>query len=69
MDDCKSMVLIAVAALIAGCSTAGWYEGMKARHQLECQNQPAAEYEDCMEQADKTFSEYEKDREGTENSY
>ncbi|MFW2374657.1 MAG: hypothetical protein ACN4GM_16140 [Gammaproteobacteria bacterium] len=66
MDYFKLFVLAAVA-LLAGCSTAGWYEGMKARHQLECQNQPASEYEDCMRQMDKSFSEYEKEREAVEN--
>ena len=63
MDYFKLFVLVGFA-LLMGCSTAGWYEGMKARHQLQCQNQPSAEYEDCMEQADKSFSDYEKEREG-----
>lgn len=66
MDYCKSIVLIAVAVVLAGCSTAGWYEGMKARHQLECQNQPASEYEDCMRQSDKAFRDYEAERETVE---
>ncbi|MCW8957309.1 MAG: hypothetical protein OQL09_10535 [Gammaproteobacteria bacterium] len=66
MNYFKSIILI-VFALLTGCSTAGWYEGMKARHQLECQNQPSSEYKDCMQQADKSFSEYEKEREGIEN--
>lgn len=65
MDYLKSIVLI-VAVLLAGCSSAGWYEGMKARHQIECQNQPSSEYEDCMRQADKAYVDYEAERETVE---
>lgn len=67
MDCFKLFVLVAVV-LLTGCSTAGWYEGMKARQQMECRQLPSAEYEDCMKQLDKSFLEYETERKGVENS-
>ena len=65
MDYFKPVIWICVV-LLAGCTTAGQYEGMKARHQLECQNQPSSEYEDGMKQADKTYRDYEAERETVE---
>lgn len=47
---------------IVGCSNKGTYEGMQASNRLECSKLPPTQYEECMQNANKTFEEYERER-------
>lgn len=63
------MILIVMLSLllVAGCSNRGWYEGMKNRERVLCNQVPASDYEDCMRQAEGNYNEYEKQREEVKN--
>ncbi len=48
---------------ISACGKADWYEAAKFSHTTECRNGPISEYDRCMEGVNKSYDEYEKDRE------
>ena len=63
MTQTKIILISILLLLIAACGKSNWYESAKFSHTAECRNGPISEYNRCMEGADKTYNEYEKDRE------
>jgi hypothetical protein len=59
----KISLLILFLITISACGRSNWYEAAKFSHSTECKNGPISEYDRCMEGANKTYNEYEKDRE------
>ncbi len=57
----KPIFFILLFAFI-GCSNRGAYEGIQASNRFECSKLPPSQYEDCMEQANKSYDEYEQER-------
>lgn len=49
--------------LISACGKQAWYESAKSSHAKECRDGPISEYDRCMEGINKSYNEYEKDRE------
>ncbi len=53
--------------ILAGCTSRGAYEGIQASNRYECSKLPHSQYDECMEDASKTYSEYEQEREEAMN--
>ena len=58
----KYLSLCLVFVVIAGCSNRGAYEGIQASNRNECLKVPESEYDECMENASKSYNEYERER-------
>lgn len=59
----KLLVLIVVLSLMA-CSKQAVYENIQMHQRFECQReQPPGRYQECMDQVDKSYSEYQRQRE------
>jgi hypothetical protein len=51
------------AALLGGCSTQAWYEGVKRSAEIECNKQPAGALESCSARVNRQpYDDYEKER-------
>ena len=53
--------------LVAGlgaCSKAAWYQGAQSVKTANCMQQPISEYDDCQQQSDESYTDYEKIRKG-----
>jgi hypothetical protein len=55
-----------VAALLlislTACTKQQYYEGLKAERRTECLEYPVSEYEDCIDETQKSFEEYSTER-------
>lgn len=58
----KVIPLFLMFFLLAGCSNRGVYEGVQASKRIECSKYPLSEYDECMENANKSYDEYERER-------
>lgn len=57
------LVMSAVCVVVAaGCSNRAVYENMQLNQRQECAERPPSEFEACMERVNKTYDEYERDR-------
>jgi hypothetical protein len=52
-----------LAAGLAACTEQNWYQGVQSSHQAHCMKQPVSEYEECMQQSNESYLDYEKNRE------
>ena len=52
--------------LLPACSTEQVYEGARQMQQSQCANEPAVNYQQCLEQSDMSYDEYARLR--TESS-
>lgn len=56
-------LLLSIATVLGGCTTAAWYEGMKTRAENECRLQQPGAAEDCLSRVNrKSYEDYEKER-------
>ncbi|MFK8012718.1 MAG: hypothetical protein AB8B80_11790 [Marinicellaceae bacterium] len=49
----------------SGCSYRSAYEGMQASNRFDCTKQPPSQYDECMESANKSYDQYERERKQT----
>ena len=56
-------VFTLVAVSISACSHQSYYDGLQERERIMCRQVPPSEYQDCIKQQEKSYSEYEKQRE------
>ena len=54
--------LFLVLLVLAGCSNRGVYEGIQTSNRIECSKLPPSQYDECMENANKSYNEYEMER-------
>lgn len=60
----KLITLVGISLVfVVSCSSKGWYEGMKNREKLLCNQVPPSEYEDCVRQAEGNYEDYRRQRE------
>jgi hypothetical protein len=45
---------------ISGCTTRGFYEGLKAQQEMECRSRPGANPEECSRRSDMSYDEYQR---------
>lgn len=58
----KVKFLILIVLIIAGCTYRGAYEGIQTSNRFECSKLPLSQYDECMENANKSYDEYERER-------
>ena len=58
----KMILILLVVFPVAGCSNRAVYENIQINKKNECLALPKSEYEKCMQGVDKSYSEYERDR-------
>lgn len=64
MDEVMKIILpLIVILILASCSNKGIYEGIQTSKRNECSKVPPSQYDECMEKANKSYDEYERERE------
>ncbi len=58
----KVIPLLLVLMFLAGCSNSGAYEGIQVSNRNECFKLPPSQYDECMENANISYDEYERER-------
>ncbi len=58
----KVKLIFLIFLIIAGCSSRGAYEGIQTSNRFECSKLPSPQYDECMNNANKSFDEYERER-------
>lgn len=59
----KKLSIILVLLVTSACTGQGVYENMQSRQRNECLLQePPLRYEECMEPANQSYEEYERER-------
>lgn len=57
------IAMLLLALLLAGCTTAAWYEGGKRSAEAECRRQPLGAQQDCLARVNKkSYDDYDKER-------
>ncbi|MCG6937967.1 MAG: hypothetical protein LJE83_07310 [Gammaproteobacteria bacterium] len=59
----KNISILILLTILSACSTRNWYVGAQSAQTAQCLKEPAAEYEDCMQQSSESYDEYSKKRE------
>lgn len=58
----KVIPIFLLLLIVYGCSYREVYEGIQASNQNDCARLPASQYDECMEKANKSYEEYERER-------
>jgi len=61
----NKLAFVCFALLIAttgSCSHKQMYESLQIKQKNDCQKVPPSEYDQCMEKAEKSYEQYEKER-------
>jgi len=60
----KVIPLFLVVFVLVGCSNRGVYGGIQTSNRNECSKLPPSpsQYDECMENANKSYDEYERER-------
>jgi len=58
----KVKLIFLICLIIAGCSSRVAYEGIQASDRSECLELPPSQYDECMNNANKSYDEYERER-------
>ena len=54
---------VLLVGLVSACTNRGTYEGIKASNINECYRLPPSQQDECLEQANKSYEEYQRERE------
>ncbi len=58
----KVIPLFLVLLVLVGCSNRGTYGGIQTGSRNECSILPPSQYDECMENASKSYDEYDRER-------
>ena len=58
----KVKLILLIFFIIAGCSSRVAYESIQAGNRSECSKLPPSQYDECMNNANKSYDEYERER-------
>lgn len=61
-EKMKIPISLLVLALFSACGNKAIYDNMQINRKTECATLPPTEYDKCMQSVDKTYSEYERER-------
>ncbi len=64
----KLTYLTLLLFIISACSTKGSYESIQSGKKHECTMLPKSQYDECIENANKPYDEYERERQRVTNS-
>lgn len=56
------LLIMAAIFLMAGCSNKAVYDNIQINNRNECNKVPPPQYEECMERANQSYEEYERER-------
>ena len=57
------ILMVCVVFSIAGCSNKAVYDNIQHNNRQECRSVPPAQYEECIERSNKSYDEYQRERE------
>lgn len=55
-------LIILAASVLAACSNRAMYDDMRRHQQTDCLKEPPSRYDECIDRADKSYEEYERER-------
>ena len=58
----KVILLFLVMMYLTGCSNRGVYEGIQVSNRNECFKLPPSQYDECVENTNISYDEYERER-------
>ena len=58
----KVIHIFLIFLIVAGCSSRGAYEGIQAGNRNRCTELPPSQYDECINDANKPYYEYERER-------
>jgi len=58
----KLKLIFLIFFILAGCSGRVAYEGIQASNRSECSTLPPSQYDECMNNTNKSYDEYERER-------
>lgn len=56
-------IVFFVLFVVAGCSNKAVYDNIQHNNRQACNRVPPAQYDECMARSDKSYQEYERERE------
>jgi len=59
----RTLLVLLAAFSVFGCSKKAIYDNVQMHNRQQCARLPPSQYEDCMEDAEKTYEEYRRERE------
>ncbi|HAC28366.1 MAG: hypothetical protein CMG79_19620 [Marinobacter sp.] len=62
MNVTKTLYLLLVCVLVAGCSSKAVYDNVQRNNRQECVSVPPPQYDECIQRSSKSYEEYERDR-------
>lgn len=58
----KAKLILLIFFTIAGCSNRVAYDGFQASNRSECTKLPSSQYDECMNNYNKSYDDYERER-------
>lgn len=58
----RILAILLIAFSLVGCSNRAVYENIQINQRNDCVKVPPPEYDACMERANKSYGEYERER-------
>lgn len=59
----RVILMLITACTLFGCSNRAIYENIQLHNRQQCAQLPPSQYDDCMEEINKSYDEYERERE------
>jgi hypothetical protein len=59
----RFLLLLVLGITAAGCSSRAVYDNIQINQRNDCAKEPPSDYFECLERADKSFDEYQRERE------
>ncbi|MES1945635.1 hypothetical protein PC39_16011 [Salinisphaera sp. PC39] len=59
----RTLLVLLAAFSVFGCGKKAVYDNVQIHNRQQCARLPPSQYEDCMEDAEKTYEEYRRERE------
>ncbi|RUO29761.1 hypothetical protein CWE12_07250 [Aliidiomarina sedimenti] len=56
------LIILFLALGLTGCTTQAWYEEVRSRQLQECRNGTIEDYDECRQRVDKSYPQYERER-------
>lgn len=58
----RAGIILLSLGVAAACSNRAVYDSVQAHQRLECQKAPVSQQEECMQQVEKSYEQYERER-------
>lgn len=61
-EHMKTILLSTLLLTFFGCTSKGAYESIQVSNRIECSRVPLSQYDECIENTNKPYDEYERER-------